>query len=113
MFNLDTSEIFVSRDVNFHENIFPFESRGKEETLVEGGRTLRNEVAGSELIGQGGSKNTLGRGIIVAKSENRGSVKETGFVDCQSEAKTGAEQWPMEVAGDSGGIVDFGPSPVE
>jgi len=113
VFDLETGEIFISRDAIFDENIFPFESRGKEETLVEGGRTLRNEAGGSELIGQGGSKNTLGRGIIVAQSENRGSVKEMGFVDCQSEAKTRAEQWPTEVAGDSGGIVDSGPSPVE
>ena len=67
MFNLDTSEIFVSRDVNFHENIFPFESRGKEETLVERGTTPRNEATGSELAGQGGSKGTLDRGIIVAQ----------------------------------------------
>ena len=34
LFNLDTHKIFISRDVVFHEVIFPFESTTKAEEIV-------------------------------------------------------------------------------
>jgi len=45
VFDLDTHEIFISRDVVFHENIFPFQSQGKDKEIVKNDRTFGNAAA--------------------------------------------------------------------
>jgi len=66
VFDLETGEFFVSRDVVFHENVFPFEPRGKEEPLVESGINPSSEDTGPGFTSQGSIDNPMGRDIMMA-----------------------------------------------